>query len=72
MFSAYNAVFNSFIVNGDKVTDQNIGMYKIIVKAAYIDPKGTKQSFANSFYLHISADPTKNKKNPDPETDEKR
>ena len=42
MFSAYNAVFNSFIVNGDKVTDQNIGIFKIIVKAAYIDPKGTK------------------------------
>ena len=42
MFSAYNSVFNSFIVNGDKVTDQDIGMYKIIVKADYIDPKGTK------------------------------
>ena len=42
MFSTYNAVFNSFVVNGDKVTDQDIGMYKIIVKADYIDPKGTK------------------------------
>ena len=70
MFSTYNAVFNSFVVNGDKVTDQDIGMYKIIVKADYIDPKGTKQSFTNSFYLHILADPTKLK--PNPETNDKR
>ena len=42
MFSEYNAVFNSYVVNGNKVTDQDIGMYKIIVEATYIDPKGIK------------------------------
>jgi len=31
MFSGYNAVFNSYFVNGDKVTDTDIGVYKIIV-----------------------------------------
>ena len=61
MFSGYNAVFNSYFVNGDKVTDTDIGVYKIIVQAAYIDPKGTKQFFSNSFYLHILSDPTSKK-----------
>ena len=46
-------------------------MYKIIVEVAYIDPKGTKQFFSNSFYLHILGTPSKNKKS-DKDTEEKR
>ena len=69
MFSEYNAVLNSYVVNGNKVTDQDIGMYKIIVEATYIDPKGIKQFFSNSFYLHIVGD--SQKKKPDPDTDDK-
>ena len=62
MFSSYDAFFNAYVVNGDKVTDEDIGKYKIIVEATYIDPKGTKQFFSNSFYLHIYGDPLKKKK----------
>ena len=42
MFSSYDAYFNSFVVNRDKLTNEDVGLYKIVVEVSYNDPKGRK------------------------------
>ena len=55
-FSAYDRNSNSFIVNGQNVTRDNVGMYKVKVEVSYTDPKDRVQYFSNLFYLHVSLD----------------
>ena len=47
----------NFKVNGNNVTSEHVGVWRINVKASYTDPKGREQTFNKPFYLHIAEDP---------------
>ena len=44
-FAKFEKETNRFIINGNNVTRDYIGTWKIQVKASYTDPKGRVQTF---------------------------
>ena len=53
-YADYDAGINAFNVNGDKTTQDALGLHKITVEVRYDDPRGREQFFSNFFYLHIT------------------
>ena len=59
LFSHYDELQHSFVVDGSAIPDSMLGLHKIVVEATFVDPKGQTQYFSKPFYLHVEADPNK-------------
>ena len=57
-FSSFDVETNLFSVNGQNVTNDDVGAWRIDVEAKFVDPQGRIQYFTRPFYLHIREDPS--------------
>ena len=53
IFAEYEPEQNAYLVDGDKTTQDDVGLSKVYVEVTYNDPSGREQFFSNFFYLHV-------------------